>query len=70
MENGEAAVGILMHFHRRLDEVRTQRPLRDLCLAVAERYAVVVADDALFLNAQNLRQIQPAATKALPSCRP
>ena len=30
MENSEAAVGVLMYFHRRLDEVRTQRALRYL----------------------------------------
>jgi hypothetical protein len=30
MENRQPAVGIVMHFHRRFDEVRTQRALRDL----------------------------------------
>jgi len=30
MENRHSASGILMHFHRRLHEVRTQRALRDL----------------------------------------
>lgn len=58
MENSEAAVGILMHLHRRLHEVRTQRAFRELELAVQERYAVVIADDTFFLNAQDLRQIQ------------
>lgn len=59
MENSEPTVGILMYLHRRLDEVRTQRALRDLELAIEERYESVIADHAFFLNAQHLRQIQP-----------
>ena len=66
MENGEAPIGIFMHLHRRLDEVWTQRALRDLELAIEVRYAVVVADDAFFLDAQHLNP--GTATKALPSC--
>ena len=46
-----------MHFHRCLHKVRTQRALRDE-LAFEERYAVVIADNAFLLNAQDLRQVQ------------
>jgi hypothetical protein len=58
MENRQPSVGILMHFHARLDEVRTQRAFRYLYLALEVRYAIVIADHAFFLNAQDLRQIQ------------
>jgi hypothetical protein len=51
IEDRQSAVGILMHFHRRPDEVRTQRALRYLYLAIKEAYAVVIANDAFFLNA-------------------
>ena len=57
VEDGVGAVGVAAHFDPGLDEMRPQRALRDLQFEPVERHAIVVADLTLFLNAQNLGQI-------------
>ena len=48
-----------MDFDPRLDEMRAHRAFRDLQLQRPERHAIVVADLALLLDAENLVEIDP-----------
>ena len=57
MEDGERAVGIDVDLDPRLDEVRPHRAFRDLQLQRAVGDAIVVADLALLLDAQDLVEI-------------
>jgi hypothetical protein len=58
-----------MRFHRRLDEVRTQRAFRDTELAILERYIIVIAENTVLLNSQDPVRCSPGkATKTLPFC--
>ena len=54
MEDRQRAVGVLVHAHPRLDEVRAQRARRDLEGKTPVAHAVVVADHALLLHAQDV----------------
>ena len=65
MENCQTAAGVAAHLHHRLPEVWTQRAFRNLKLAAFERDAIVVADDAFLLNAQDSRQISNLPMKRL-----
>jgi len=47
-----------MHLHRRFHEMRAQRAFGYLQLAILKRYAIVVTNDAFFLDAQSFGQIQ------------
>ncbi len=53
-EHGDRAVGIFVDADRDLDEVRSERALRQLETEAAPFHGIVVADDALFLDAENL----------------
>jgi hypothetical protein len=48
------AVGILMHAHLGLDEVRSQPTLRNLHAQALESDCVVIFDDTLLLHAQHV----------------
>ena len=52
VKDGVASVGILAHFHPRLDEMGAQRAFRDLQLEPVERNAIVVADQGDLLKSQ------------------
>ena len=52
-----ASVGIVADLDGRLDEMSPQRTFRDLELQSVERHAIVVADLAFVLRAQDLGQI-------------
>ena len=54
LEDGKGAVGILVPPDGRPDQVRPQRGRRDLQVAAVPADAVVVADPALFLDAQDV----------------
>ena len=47
-----------MHLHGRFHEVRTQRAFGYLQLAILKRYAIVVTNDAFFLDAQSFGEVQ------------
>ena len=53
------AVGIEVDFDPRLDEMRAHRAFRDLQFQPPERHAVVVADLALLLDAEDVVEIDP-----------
>ena len=57
MEEGVRAVGIDVHLDPRLDEVRPHRAFGDLQFQCPVGDAIVVADLALLLNAQDLVEI-------------
>ena len=57
MKDGVRAVRIKVDFDPRLDEVRPHRAFRDLQFERPKRHAVVVADLALLLHAQDLVEI-------------
>jgi hypothetical protein len=57
MENGDAAVMVLTDFDPCLDEMRPQRAGWNLKFQPVERYAIVIANLALFLNAEDLLEI-------------
>src|SRR5690606_27088624 len=57
VEDGEAGIGVLVHAHGGLDEVIAVRLLRDLEAESAIAHAVVVADHALGLQAEDLGEV-------------
>ena len=57
VEDGVGAVVIVADLDPRLDEMRPQRARRNLKFQLVERHAIVVADLTLFLNAENLPEI-------------
>ncbi|MGA3005641.1 MAG: hypothetical protein ABSE20_28390, partial [Acetobacteraceae bacterium] len=57
MEDRQTTVRILVHLHGRLDEVRAQRTFGYLQLAILKRYAIVVTNDAFFLDAQSFGKV-------------
>ena len=54
MEDGEMAVGVLVHPDPRLDEVMADRARRDLQDQALVAHGVVVADGALLVDAQDV----------------
>ena len=57
MKDGVGSIWIVAHFDPGLDEMAAQRAFGDLQLEAVERHAVVVAGLAVFLDAENLGQI-------------
>jgi len=57
MEEGAGAVGIDVHLDPRLDEMRAHRAFGDLQFQRPVGDAIVVADLALLLNAQDLAEV-------------
>ena len=57
MKEGVRSVGVNVDFHPRLDEMRPHRAFRDLELERAIGDAIVMADLALLLDAQDLVEI-------------
>jgi hypothetical protein len=57
VEDGVGAVGVDVDLDPRLDEVRAHRAFRDLQFERPVGHAIVVADLALLLNAQDLAEI-------------
>jgi len=67
MEDGQGFIGIVMDAHRGLDEVGPQRALRQLQGEAVVAHGVVVADDALFLDAEAVApDAAGSGTKAEP----
>ncbi|HEV2098804.1 MAG TPA: hypothetical protein VGR45_07735 [Stellaceae bacterium] len=60
MEDRQAAVGIFVDAHDRAHEMRPQRARRDLQAEAAPFDGVVVADPALFLEAEDLARLAGA----------
>jgi hypothetical protein len=54
VEDRQRAVGVVVDPHPHLDEVRPQRARRDLQAQAPVAHAVVVADDALLVHAQDV----------------
>jgi hypothetical protein len=57
MKDRVRSVMVLPDLDSRLDEVRAQRAFEDLEFQPVERHAIIVADLAVFLNAENLAKI-------------
>ena len=57
VKDGVSSVGILADLDARLDEMGAQRALGNLQPERLEPHAIVVADVSIFLNAQDLGQI-------------
>ena len=57
MKDGVRAVGIEVDFDPRPDEMRAHRAFRDLQFQRPERHAIVVADLALLLHAEDFGEI-------------